>query len=113
MPDIRVITREGATPALVRALRAGTIDLAVVASRPPYRAPDSELRALVTVVLDENTLAVAAPATGRFAGRAAVSTAELEGADWIASPSVGMSYCWGFGQDWPAAPGSRTPRGTG
>jgi DNA-binding transcriptional LysR family regulator len=86
MPDIRVITREGATPALVRALRAGTIDLAVVASRPPYRAPDSELRALVTVVLDENTLAVAAPATGRFAGRAAVSTAELEGADWIASP---------------------------
>jgi DNA-binding transcriptional LysR family regulator len=73
-PDIRVITREGTTPALVRALRAGTIDLAVVASRPPYRPADNESPALVTVVIDENTLAVAAPATGRFAGRTAVTT---------------------------------------
>jgi DNA-binding transcriptional LysR family regulator len=101
-PDIRVITREGTTPALVRALRAGTIDLAVIASRPPYRPPDDELPALVTVVLDETTLAVAAPATGGFAGRTVVTTAELDGADWIASPSVGGESLLGV---WPGLAG--------
>jgi molybdate transport repressor ModE-like protein len=101
-PDIRVITREGTTPALVRAVRAGTIDLAVIASRPPYRPPDDELPALVTVVLDENTLAVAAPATGRFAGRTAVKTAELEDVDWIASPSVKDESLLGV---WPGLAG--------
>jgi DNA-binding transcriptional LysR family regulator len=101
-PEIRVLTREGTTPALVRAVRAGTIDLAVVASRPPYRPVDSELPALVTVVLEENELAVAAPATGRFAGRTGVSTAELEGVDWIASPSVGGESLLGV---WPGLAG--------
>jgi DNA-binding transcriptional LysR family regulator len=101
-PDIRVVTREGTTPALVRALRAGTIDLAVIASRSPYRPPDDELPALVTTVLDENTLAVAAPATGRFAGRTVVRTDELERVDWIASPSVGGESLLGV---WPGLAG--------
>jgi molybdate transport repressor ModE-like protein len=101
-PDIRVITREGTTPALVRALRAGTIDLAVITSRPPYRPPDNEVPALVTVVLDETTLAVAAPATGPFAGRTAVTTAELEGVEWIASPSLGSESLLGV---WPGLAG--------
>jgi DNA-binding transcriptional LysR family regulator len=100
--DIRVVTREGTTPALVRALRAGTLDLAVISSRPPYRPPDNELPALVTVVLDESTLAIAAPVTGRFAGRAEVTTAELEGVDWIASPSSGGESLLGV---WPGLAG--------
>ncbi len=41
-PAITVITREGSTPALVRALRAGTLDLALLASAPPFRPPDAE-----------------------------------------------------------------------
>jgi DNA-binding transcriptional LysR family regulator len=61
-PDIRVITREGTTPALVRALRAGTLDLAVISSRPPYRPPDDELPALVTEIPGETVLLVAASA---------------------------------------------------
>jgi DNA-binding transcriptional LysR family regulator len=101
-PDIRVVTREGTTPALVRALRAGTIALALVASRPPYRPPDNELPALVTVILEETALAVAAPAAGRFAGRTAVTTAELERVDWIASPSVGGESLLGV---WPGLAG--------
>jgi DNA-binding transcriptional LysR family regulator len=101
-PDIRVLTREGTTPALVRALRAGTIALALVASRPPYRPPDNELPALVTVILEETALAVAAPAAGRFAGRTAVTTAELERVDWIASPSVGGESLLGV---WPGLAG--------
>jgi DNA-binding transcriptional LysR family regulator len=100
--DIRVVTREGTTPALVRALRAGTLDLAVISSRPPYRPPDNELPALVTAVLDESILAIAAPATGRFAGRAEVTTAELEGVDWIASPSSGGESLLGV---WPGLAG--------
>ena len=101
-PDIRVITREGTTPALVRALRAGTIELAVVASRPPHRPLDSESPALVTVVIDETALAIAAPATGRFAGRTVVATEELDGVDWIASPSVGGESLLGV---WPGLAG--------
>ena len=101
-PDIRVSTREGTTPALVRAVRAGTIDLALIASRPPYRPPDHELPALVTVVVDETTLAIAAPAAGRFAGRTVVTTAELEGVDWIASPSSGGESLLGV---WPGLAG--------
>lgn len=34
-PQITVTTTEGTTPALIRALRAGSIDLAVLTSRPP------------------------------------------------------------------------------
>lgn len=101
-PDVRVITREGTTPALVRALRAGTLDLAVVASRPPYRPPDNELPALATLVVDDTTLAIAASANGHFAGRTVVTTAELEGADWIASPSVGGESLLGV---WPGLAG--------
>jgi len=41
-PAITVTTREGSTPALVRALRAGTLDLALLASAPPFRPPDTE-----------------------------------------------------------------------
>jgi DNA-binding transcriptional LysR family regulator len=101
-PEIRVTTREGTTPALVRALRAGTLDLAVISSRAPYRAPDTELPALSTEVIDETGLVVAAPATGRFAGRTAVTVAELDGVDWIASPSTGGESLMGV---WPGVAG--------
>ncbi len=101
-PDIRVITREDTTPALVRALREGTLDLAVISSRPPYRAPDNELPALITEVIDEAALVVAASATGRFAGRRAVSVDELHDVDWIASPSASSEPLLGV---WPGLAG--------
>ena len=101
-PDIRVITREGTTPALVRALRAGTLDLAVISSRPPYRPPDDELPALVTEILDETVLLVAASAAGRFAGRRTVSLDELDGVDWIAGPAARDEQLLGV---WPGLAG--------
>jgi DNA-binding transcriptional LysR family regulator len=101
-PDIRVTTREGTTPALVRALRAGTLDLALISSRPPYRPPDAELPALVTKTIDETGLAVAAPAYGRFAGRTVVDVDELDDVDWIASPSTGAEPLFGV---WPGLAG--------
>lgn len=41
-PDLHVVSREGSTPALVRALRAGSLDLALLAAAPPFRPPDAE-----------------------------------------------------------------------
>ncbi|MDF3294377.1 LysR substrate-binding domain-containing protein [Streptomyces silvisoli] len=45
-PRISVTTREATTSGLGRALRAGTIDVAILASRPPYRSLDDQTRAL-------------------------------------------------------------------
>lgn len=101
-PDIRVTTREGTTPALVRAVRAGTLDLAVISARPPYRPPDDELPALTTKTIHETGLVLAAPAYGRFAGRTAVGVAELDDVDWIASPSTGGETLMGV---WPGLAG--------
>lgn len=87
-PDIRVATREGTTPALVRALRAGTLDVALLSSRPPYRSPDGESPRLVTRTVGEGVLLLAVPTAGRFAGRDSVHVDELRDVDWIASPST-------------------------
>ncbi|KAA0097845.1 LysR family transcriptional regulator [Mycolicibacterium sp. P1-18] len=101
-PDIRVVSRDGTTPALVRALRAGTVDLAVISSRAPYRPPDAELPALVTEVVDESGLVLAASTTGPFAGRTVVGVDELGAVDWIASPSTGGEPQLGV---WPGLAG--------
>jgi DNA-binding transcriptional LysR family regulator len=101
-PDIRVITREGTTPALMRALRAGTVDVAVISSRPPFRAPDTELPPVVTERIGESGLVLAVPAHGRFAGRDVVSAEELDGVDWVASPSSGGEPLMGV---WPGLAG--------
>jgi DNA-binding transcriptional LysR family regulator len=101
-PHISVVTREGTTPALTRALRAGSIDLAVLASRPPYRPFDDASPRLHLETLDETGLVVAAPATGAFAGRTAVHLDELVNADWIATPSPAAEPLLGV---WPGLPG--------
>src|SRR6185369_2100608 len=83
-PAITVTTREGTTPMLVRALRAGTLDLAVVASVPPYRPLDAETPALVLRTLSQRELLVAAPATHPLARGDAIDLADLRGQRWIA-----------------------------
>lgn len=87
-PSIRVTSQEGTTPALVRALRAGSLDLAVITSRPPHSPPDDELPRLVATTLGEADLVLAVPAAGRFAGRTTITVDELADTDWIASPST-------------------------
>ncbi|MFB6721115.1 LysR family transcriptional regulator [Kribbella sp. NPDC056345] len=85
-PGITVITREGSTPALVRALRAGTIDLALLASTPPFRAPDAESPALEVHTLSERSLRIAVPSTHPLAHADAVDIEDLRGQRWIAGP---------------------------
>jgi len=83
-PSITVVTREGSTPALVRALRAGTVDIALIASLPPFRAPDDETPALEVEVLVERSLRVALHAAHPLARNDFIDIADLRGQRWIA-----------------------------
>ncbi|MFB4295764.1 LysR family transcriptional regulator [Actinomadura sp. NTSP31] len=101
-PRPQVTTREGTTPSLVRALRAGTVDLALLSSRPPHRSPDTDDPPLHAEPLLETRLAVAVPAAGRFAGRDRVGAEELAGEAWIAAPAGAGEPLLGV---WPGLPG--------
>jgi DNA-binding transcriptional LysR family regulator len=101
-PAIEVTTREATSPALVRALRAGTLDLALLASAPPFRAPDGEAPALVLDTLTEVSLLVAAPAGHPLAGGDSVHVDDLQGQRWVASRSTGDETLLGV---WPGLAG--------
>jgi DNA-binding transcriptional LysR family regulator len=101
-PGIIVITRDGSTPALVRALRAGSIDLAVLASTPPFRPPDTETPALVVETLAERNLCVAVPSTHPLAANDSVDVNDLRGQRWIAGRSSGDQPQLGV---WPGLDG--------
>ncbi|GAB3399012.1 LysR family transcriptional regulator [Amycolatopsis echigonensis] len=83
-PGITVLSREGSTPALVRSVRAGTLDLALIASAPPFRPPDTESPALVLQTLTERSLRIALPAGHPLARGEFVDVADLHGQRWIA-----------------------------
>jgi DNA-binding transcriptional LysR family regulator len=97
-PAITVISREGSTPALVRALRAGTLDLALLASTPPFRPPDAETPPLELQTLTERSLLLAVPATHPLARGTFVDIADLHGQRWIASANSGEDRLIGV---WP------------
>lgn len=101
-PRIQVTTREGTSPSMVRAVRTGAIDLALLSSRPPHRTPDTDDPPLHVAPLLEDRLVVAVPATGRFADRATVTAQDLAGATWIASPARAGEPLLGT---WPGLPG--------
>ncbi|MDH6125453.1 LysR substrate-binding domain-containing protein [Kitasatospora sp. GP82] len=97
-PAITVTTREGSTPALVRALRAGSVDLALLASAPPFRPPDAESPPLELRTLTERSLHLAVPADHPLARGDFVDVAALRGQRWIAGPSSGEEKLMGV---WP------------
>lgn len=84
---IELVTRVGTTPSLLRALRSGTLDLAVVASAPPFRPLDDVRPAFITRTLSEDELRVAAPIHHPLAAQSEVDVEALEGQRWIASRS--------------------------
>jgi DNA-binding transcriptional LysR family regulator len=86
-PEVTVTLREGTTLALTRALRAGTLDLAILARTPPYRPPDAETPALQLTTLSERELVIGVSADHPFAGVRAVEVEQLEGQVWVASRS--------------------------
>ncbi|MGZ4191933.1 MAG: LysR family transcriptional regulator [Solirubrobacteraceae bacterium] len=96
--ELKVTVREGTTPALTRALRAGTLDLAVIARVPPFRPPDAESPALELMTLSERELMVAVAASHPFARARAAEVGELSGQVWVASRSEGDDSLLGV---WP------------
>ncbi|BBX62035.1 LysR family transcriptional regulator [Mycobacterium saskatchewanense] len=95
-PGITVLSREGSTSALVRALRAGTVDLAVVASSTPFRALDCESPPLLVDTLTERSLRIAVPAEHALARGDSIDIADLHGQRWIGG--IGNDRVFGV---WP------------
>jgi DNA-binding transcriptional LysR family regulator len=85
--QLNVSLREATTPALTRALRAGTLDLAILARTPPFRPLDADSPAFELTTLSERELAVGVPANHPLARAQAVEVGELEGQVWVASRS--------------------------
>ncbi|MFJ6566003.1 LysR family transcriptional regulator [Streptomyces sp. NPDC091292] len=97
-PALTVLTREGGTPSLVRALRAGSLDLALLGSAPPFRPPDTESPPLVVRTLSERGLCLAVPTAHPLARGEYVDVADLRGQRWIAGPASGEERLMGV---WP------------
>jgi DNA-binding transcriptional LysR family regulator len=85
--ELVVTVREGGTPTLTRALRAGTLDLAVITRTPPFRPPDAESPRLAVTTLAEGELVIAVGPQHPFAARHAVEVGELTGQTWVAGRS--------------------------
>jgi DNA-binding transcriptional LysR family regulator len=83
----KVTLREGTTPALTRALRAGTLDLAILARTPPFRPPDTESPPLQLMTLSERELVIGVGAGHPFSHARAVEVEQLTGQVWVASRS--------------------------
>ena len=82
-PEIAVTLREGSSTALARALRAGTLDLALLSDVSARRPPGDRELGLALEVLSEGPLRIAVSAQHRLAGRRAVRVAELAGERWV------------------------------
>ena len=85
--QLTVSLREATTPALTRALRAGTLDLAILARTAPFRPLNADSPAFELTTLSERELAVGVPANHPLARAKAVEVRELEGQVWVASRS--------------------------
>jgi DNA-binding transcriptional LysR family regulator len=101
-PRLEVTLREGTTPSLIRALRTGAIDLALLGASPPFRPFDAEAPALRVETLSEAELRVAVGPGHPLAARSAVELADLEGQRWVASRSEGGETLLGV---WPGLAG--------
>ncbi|MGW4077855.1 LysR substrate-binding domain-containing protein [Streptomyces asiaticus] len=112
-PQITVTTSEGTTPALIRALRAGSPDLAVLTSRPPHRPFDGDSPRLHVETVTDTELVVAVPSTGEFAGRTTVQSTSWSTPRGSPPRHRALSRCSASGPACPDGLASSTPRATG
>jgi len=96
--ELTVTLREGTTPTLTRALRAGTLDLAILAQAPPFDTPDD----LELTIATERELVLAVPATHPLARARAVEPEQLAGEVWVATRSDAGESLLGV---WPTLTG--------
>ncbi|WP_205347080.1 LysR family transcriptional regulator [Pseudonocardia broussonetiae] len=100
-PDVDVDFRQLSTPAQLRRLRSGRLDLAVIAVGDGL--PDYDLRGLTTRTLPSGPLLVAVPAGHRLAGIGRVSLADLAAERWVVGQGAEGEPQFGV---WPALEGS-------
>lgn len=98
-PDISVTVREGTSAALVRALRARSLDLALLADVPADAQPVDDQAPLDFEVLAEGPLRVAVGSGHRLAQRSHVRLSDLEGERWVVARSERSERLLGV---WPA-----------
>ncbi len=101
-PDNVVALREGTSAILTRALRAGNLDIALLAGVPPHTPPDDRKPALEVEILAEGPLRIAVGASHRLAGRSRINAAELTGERWVVARSEGQERLLGV---WPGSAG--------
>ncbi len=101
-PDVVVALREGTSAVLTRALRAGNLDLVLLAGVPPHAPLDDSEPVLEVEMLAEGPLRIAVGASHRLAGRSRVSAAELSGERWVVARSEGQERLLGV---WPGSAG--------
>jgi DNA-binding transcriptional LysR family regulator len=101
-PEVVVALREGTSAVLTRALRAGNLDIALLAGVPPYMPPDDREPVLDIEILAEGALCIVVGANHRLAGRAHVHAAELTGERWVVARSEGQERLLGV---WPGSAG--------
>jgi DNA-binding transcriptional LysR family regulator len=94
-PGVALSLAEGTTPTHLRRLRAGRLELAVIARGPDLPCEVDDLRADVVL---EGGLLLAVPAEHRLARRGTVDVAELEHEPWIAGDVGGADPAFGA---WP------------
>jgi DNA-binding transcriptional LysR family regulator len=99
-PAVVATVREGTTPTQLRRLRAGRLEVAVVAVDPDEPHPIDGLRSDVLV---EGRLMVAVPAEHRLARRGTVARSELEDEPWIVGDAGGGDPLFGA---WPGLEGA-------
>ncbi len=99
---IDVTTRQASTAALVRAVRASTLDYAFVSQRPPFRPLDDQTPALGFEPLLDITLMLAVAAHSPLARNATVSAEQAAAALWVAPPPSTQDAHLGV---WPGLPG--------
>ncbi|MFI6925963.1 LysR family transcriptional regulator [Nonomuraea spiralis] len=81
-PGLAVVLEEASTPALLRRLRTGRLDVAVIGVG--HGLPDYDLNELRQTPLLQGDLLVAVPDTHRFADHARVTVQDLAQEHWIA-----------------------------
>jgi DNA-binding transcriptional LysR family regulator len=103
LTGVEVTVREGTSAALVRALRAGTLDLVLLAGVPPFHPPDQRDPPLGVEYLAEADLRIAVGAAHRFAGRRTVDVGELTDEPWVVARQERDDHRLGA---WPGMPGT-------
>ncbi|MFI0406081.1 LysR family transcriptional regulator [Actinomadura sp. 3N508] len=104
-PGLAVVLDEASTPALLRRLRAGRLEVAVIGVG--HGLPDYDLSDLRQTTVLQGDLLVAVPDTHRFASHAAVTVADLAQEQWIAGDGASGEPQFGA---WPTLSSPRIAR---